>query len=115
MWGNKVITVKNTYRSLAVTFSSPGTWDVHLAKLHISARGNVNQLAKFLYNKDLDTCIKFMLIEICLPPVLEYGSDVWHASKSQTGLLKTHTWTTCFGILFHPGPNIIGCFCARLV
>ena len=25
------------------------------------------------------------------------------------------TWTSCFGRLFHPGPNRIGCFCARLL
>ena len=89
MWGNKVIAVQNTYRLLGVTFSSSGKWDAHLALLHINARGRVNQLAKFLYNKDLDTSIKLMLIKTCLLPVLEYGSDVWHASKSQAGLLET--------------------------
>ena len=90
MWDNKVITVQNTYRLLGVTFSSSGKWDAHLAKLHINAKGRINQREKLLYNKDLDTSIlKIMLIKTCLLPVLEYGSDVWHASKSQAGLLKT--------------------------
>ena len=75
MWGNRVITVQNTYRLLGVTFSSSGKWDAHLAKFHINARGRVSKLAKILYNKGLDTSIKLMLIKTCLLPVLEYGSD----------------------------------------
>ena len=36
MWGNKIITVQNNYRSLRVTFSSSGKWDAYLTKFHIS-------------------------------------------------------------------------------
>ena len=61
----------------------------HLEKLLVSCTARVNQLAKFLCNRDLATPLKLMLIKSCLLPVLEYGSDVWHAAKPQAGLLTT--------------------------
>ena len=29
--------------------------------------------------------------------------------------VSVYTWTSCFGRLYHPGPNRIGCVCARLL
>ena len=46
-----------------------------------------------------------MLIKSCLLPVLEYGSDVWHAAKTQAGLLTTQYLRALKMVLQCPTPT----------
>ena len=105
MWGTTVIGGQSTYRLLGITLSSTGTWDAHLEKLLVSSTARVNLLAKFLGNKYMTTPLKLMLIKSCLLPVLEYGSDVWHAAKTQAGLLTTQYLRALKMVLQCPTPT----------
>ena len=94
-WGNFTLPHLDNSKYLGVKFTYNGHWDTHI-KEHVTAgKCNVNSLLRILNNPCLSLYVNI------LQPSLEYGSEVWRCTTSQSKALDA--------VLLAPCKKILGC------
>ena len=86
-WGNSVLPHLDNYKYLGVKFTYNGHWDTHIKDLLTAGKGKVNSLLRILNNPCLSLYAKRQVILSILRPSLEYGSEVWRCTTSQSKAL----------------------------
>ena len=71
------------------SFSSNGTWDMHIRKSLDNSRRKVNQLHKVISNSNINLSGQRLLLLSVIKPSIEYESEVWEGNKSQAGSLES--------------------------
>ena len=89
-----IITIYN----LGVKFTYNGHWDAHIKDLVTAGKHKVNSLLRILNNPCLSLYVKILILSI-LRPSLEYGSEVWRCTKSQSKALDAVLLAACKKIL----------------
>ena len=62
---------------------------MHIKKVVASGKKKVNQLHSVISNRDINLSARRLLLLAVVRPTLEYGSEVWEASKAQAGALES--------------------------
>ena len=72
------------YNYLGVKFTYNGHWDAHIKDLVTAGMCKVNSLLRILHNPCLSLYVKRQVILSILRPSLEYSSEVWRCTTSQS-------------------------------
>ena len=88
-WGDKDIPEVVSYCYLGIEFAKNGSWDSHVQKVINNGKKKLNQLHRFLSNRNISTVARRLLLVSVLRPTLEYGSEVWACNKRQTASLES--------------------------
>ena len=83
--------LKFTYNGIA--------WDTHIKELVTVGKRMVNSLLRILNNPCLSLYVKRQVILSILQPLLEYGSEVWRCTTSQSKALDAVLLAACKKIL----------------
>ena len=83
-WGDKDIPEVVSYCYLGIEFAKNGSWDSHVQKVINNGKKKLNQLHRFLSNRNISTVARRLLLVSILRPTLEYGSEVWACNKRQS-------------------------------
>ena len=62
---------------------------IYIRKLLDNGRKRVNQLHKFISNRNINLSASRHLLLSIIRPSIEYGSEVWEGNKSQAGSLES--------------------------
>jgi hypothetical protein len=84
MWAGQMIPIVDTYKYLGVMFTKSGSWKEHVDGVIAKGKQRLHRLEKFLHIKSVSCELKHRVIMAVLVPLLEYGSEVWRATKEQT-------------------------------
>ena len=60
---------------------------MHIKKVVANGKKKVNQLHSVISNRDINLSAHRLLLLAVVRPTLEYGSEVWEASKAQAAAL----------------------------
>lgn len=101
-WGDALIPVKDSYRYLGVTLHSSCLWTPHVQNVIAKGRAAVAQYGKYLRSRRLSRHVKLVLYKQYVRPVLEYGSEVWWPTDTQSLALER--------VQLHAARSILGCF-----
>ena len=74
----------DNYKYLGVKFTYNGHWDTHIKELVTAGRHKVNSLLRILNNPCLSLYVNRQVILSILQSSLEYGSEVWRFTTSQS-------------------------------
>ena len=88
-WGNFTLPHLDNYKYLGVKFIYNGHWDTHIKELVTADKCKVNSLLRILNNPCSSLYVKRQVILSILQPSLEYGSEVWRCTTSQSKALDT--------------------------
>ena len=88
-WRDKDIPEVVRYCYLGIEFAKNGSWDSHVQKVINNGKKKLNQLHRFLSNRNISTVARRLLLVSVLRPTLEYGSEVWACNKRQTASLES--------------------------
>ena len=71
---------------MGIEFAKNGSWDSHVQNLINNGKKKLNQLHRFLSNRNISTVARRLLLVSVhvLRPTLEYGSEVLACNKRQT-------------------------------
>ena len=83
----------NSY--LGVKFTYNGHCDAHIKDLVTAGKRKVNSLLRILHNQCLSSRIKRQVISSILRPSLEYGSEMWKCTTSQSKALDAVLLAAC--------------------
>ena len=86
-WGNSALSHLDYYNYLGVKFIYNGHWDAHIKDFVTAGRCKVNNLLRILNNPCLSLYIKRQVILSIVRPSLEYDSEVWRCTTSQSKAL----------------------------
>ena len=89
----------DNYKYLGVKFTYNGHWDAHIKDLVTEGKRKVNSLLRILNNPCLSLYVKRQVILSVLRPSLEYGSEVWRCTTSQSKALDAVLLAACKKIL----------------
>ena len=98
-WGNFALPHLDNYKYLGVKFTYNGQWDTHIKELVTAGKRKVNSLLRILNNPCLSLYVKRQVILFILRPSLEYGSEVWRCTTSQSKALDAVLLAACKKIL----------------
>ena len=98
-WGNSALPHLDNYKYLGVKFTYHGLWDTHIKELVTAGKCKVNSLLRILNNPCLSLYVKRQVILSILRPSLEYGSEVWRCTTSQSKALDAVLLAACKKIL----------------
>lgn len=101
MWGQQRIPIVESYKYLGVYLSDKCNWNMHVEETIKKCKRKVSALFPLLSNRNITTSSKIKVIMGMLMPVLEYGSEVWEANKTQLRKLDN--------IMVKAGRIAIGC------
>ena len=101
MWGQQRIPIMESYKYLGVYLSDKCNWNMHVEETIKKCKRKVSALFPLLSNRNITTSSKIKVIMGMLMPVLEYGSEVWEANKTQLCKLDN--------IMVKAGRIAIGC------
>ena len=87
-WGDKDIR-EVSYCYLGIEFAKNGSWDSQVQKVINKGKKKLNQLHRFLDNRNISTVARRLLLGSVLRPTLECGSEVWAFNKRQTASLES--------------------------
>ena len=88
-WGDKDIPEVVSYCYLGIEFAKNGSRYSHVQKVINKGKKKLNQLHRFLSNRNISTVARRLLLVSVLRPTLEYGSEVWACNKRQTASLES--------------------------
>ena len=74
---------------MGIEFAKNGSWISHVQKVINKGKKKLNQLHRFLSNRNISTVARRLLLVSVLHPTLEYGSEVWACNKRQTASLES--------------------------
>ena len=97
-WGNSALPHLDYYNYLGVKFTYNGHWDAHMKDLVTAGKRKVNSLLRILHNPCLCLYVKKQEILSILHPSLEYGSEVWRCTTSQSKALDAVLLAACKNI-----------------
>ena len=86
-WGNFALPHLDHYKYLGVKFTYNGLWDTHIKELVTAGKRKVNSLLRILNNPCSSLYVKRQVILSILRPSLEYCSEVWRCTTSQSKAL----------------------------
>ena len=84
LWGNSASPHLDYYNYLGVKFAYDGHWDAYIKDLVTEGKHTVNTLSRILHNPCLSLYVKRQIILSILHLSLEYGSEVWKYTSSQS-------------------------------
>ena len=67
----------SSYSYLGIDFSRNGAWDVHIRMLLQNGRRRLNQMHKFISNRNINFSACRLLLLSVIRPSVEYVSKVW--------------------------------------
>ena len=75
---------------MGIELAKHGSWDSHVQKVINNGKKKLNQLHRFLSNRNISTVARrLLLVSVLFRPTLEYGSEVWACNKRQTASLES--------------------------
>ena len=91
------------YNYLGVNFTYNGYWDARIKDLVTAGKCKVNRivnsLLRILHNPGLSLYVKRQVVLSILQPSLEYSSEVWRCTTSQSKALDAVLLAACKKIL----------------
>ena len=88
-WGEHTISQASSCCYLRTDFSFDGGYDIHEKRVISNGKKKVNQLHSILSNRNINLRAQRLLLLSVLRPSIEYGSEVWKCSKTQTSALES--------------------------
>ena len=98
-WGNSALPHLDNYNYLGVKFTYNGYWDAHIKDLVTAGKHKVNSLLRIFNNPCLSLYVKRQVILSILRISLEYSSEVWRCTMSQSKALDAVLLAACKKIL----------------
>ena len=83
------LSVVRKYKYLGIWFTSDLGWDEHIRVMVAKATERTNRLGKVFNNHRLSARAKTLVWLSSVRPLLEFGSEVWRATPTQTHKLES--------------------------
>ena len=74
---------------LGIEFSNNGAWDLHIKKVLSTGKEKVNKLHSIISNRNINLSARRLLLLSVIRPSMEYGSEIWEASKANMNVLES--------------------------
>ena len=80
--------VVSQYKYLGIQFTSKLDWNAHFEYALEKAERRTRSMSKLLTNSRISSRAKFLVWKAYVRPLLDYGSEVWVATKAQTAKIE---------------------------
>ena len=102
LWAGTPIPVKDRYKYLGVFLHANCRWTSHVEEVIAKGQRALVKYGGYLGARGLGRHIRLMVYQLYIRPVLEYGSEIWVPTKTQSDALER--------IQLEAARRVLGCF-----